>query len=170
VACWCGAAAARCGKISMRAISAAATLSSRRNFSAMLMAGCVLPQQGKLLQPDRIGFDLPRLAPFLEQFCDVERTGSVEDVQKPLMMLERIGRRIEIRLLPEGPRADRCGSTDRYEAVFVHGAEIRLEAAGERAAMHSAIVVLEESSFMRWHAAAAVPKMPSVAVGCQPLS
>src|SRR3982074_3572807 len=57
---------------------------------------------GKLFEPDGIGFDLPRLAPILEQFADVEGTGSVEDVQEALMMLERIGGGIEAALRQQG--------------------------------------------------------------------
>src|SRR4030081_2840442 len=86
---------------------------------------------GKLLEPDRLGFDLPRLAPVLEQFCDVERAGTVEDVQKALRMLEGVGGGIEAAFGQQGGEQAVAAALADMQRLG-HGAEIRLQAARER--------------------------------------
>src|SRR5260221_5329218 len=83
---------------------------------------------GKLLEPDRLGLDLPRLAPLFEQLCDVECAGTVEDIEKALRMLKGISGGIEPAL---GQQC--CEQTVAAALADVkrlgHGAEIRLQAA-----------------------------------------
>src|SRR3981189_3405596 len=86
---------------------------------------------GKLLEPDRLGLDLPRLAPVLEQFCSVEGAGTVEDVQKALRMLEGVGGGVEAALARRRRQQAIAAALADMQRLG-HGAEIRLQTAGER--------------------------------------
>ena len=135
----------------------------------MVIAGCVLPQQGNCFSAMPRPLDLPGRAPVLEQL-DVEVAGAVEDVEEALLVLERVGVGVKSAL----------GQQRREQAVaadwpicsgLVMVPKFAFRPLASEAAMHSAIVGLRASrACRRWPAAAAVPKMPSVAVGCQPLS
>ena len=86
---------------------------------------------GKLLEPDGRRLDLPGRAPVLEHLFDVVGAGAVEHVEKALMVLEHVVGRLKSAFGNERREQAVAAAMTDMERLG-HGAEIGLEAAGER--------------------------------------